>query len=465
MSASPRTSDTFVVVGGGLAGASAARTLRAEGFDGRIVLLAAEDEVPYIRPPLSKEFLAGKAERKDTWVEPEPWYAEHDVELLRGRTATSIDVPEHVLTLDDHSRLPYTAALLATGASPRRLPVEAFPDFSGVHYLRTVGSSEQLRAALREGGRRVVVVGAGWIGLEVTAAARGYGNEVTVLGRETVPLEPVLGAELGEYVAQVHRRNGVDLRTGVDVAGFSGTHNGLHLGALHAPRTAHGAVTGVLLRDGEEVPADVVVVGIGAVPNTDLARGVGLVEDNGIVVDASLNAGLDVWAAGDVARAFHPVLGQHLRVEHWANAEHQGAAAARSMLGQPVSYDRVPYFYTDQFDLSMEFSGYGPLMEQASVVYRGDKDSGEFIAFWVVAEGPTGAGGPTGTRVVAGAPGSAAAARPAPAVARVVAGMNVNVWDVNATIDALVAAGRPVDVARLTDPSVPLTDLIPASTD
>ena len=465
MSASPRTSDTFVVVGGGLAGASAVRTLRAEGFDGRIVLLAAEDEVPYIRPPLSKEFLTGTAERKDTWVEPEAWYAEHDVDLLRGCAVTSIDVAEHVLTLDDHSRLPYTCALLATGASARRLPVEAFPDFDGVHYLRTLGSSERLRADLRAGGRRVVVVGSGWIGLEVAAAARGYGNHVTVLGREAVPLQRALGTELGEHFAQLHRRNGVDLRTGVDVVGFTGDHNGLHLGGHRAPIAAHGAVTGVLLRDGGQVPADIVVVGVGAVPTTDLAHGVGLVEDDGIVVDASLNAGLDVWAAGDVARAFHPVLGQHLRVEHWANAEHQGAAAARSMLGQHVSYDRVPYFYTDQFDLSMELSGYGPLMEQASVVYRGDRESGEFIAFWVTAESPTGAGGPTGARGAGGAPGAAGLARPAPASARVVAGMNVNIWDVNPTIDALVASGAPVDVARLTDPSIPLTDLSPASTD
>lgn len=432
MDAVTRRSETFVIVGGGLAGASAARTLRAEGFAGRLVLVAGEDEVPYIRPPLSKEFLAGAAERKDTWVEPESWYPGHDIELLRGRSATSVDVAEHVVVLDDHASLPYTRLLLATGSSPRRLPLETFPDFAGVHYLRTLTSSERLRDELREGGRRVVVVGAGWIGLEVASAARAYGNEVTVLGRETTPLEPILGAELGSHFAEVHRRGGVDLRMGVDVAGFTGAHNGLHLGIHHAPHTAHGPVSAVLLRDGEEIPADVVVVGIGAVPNTELARGVGLVDDNGIVVDASLSAGLDVWAAGDVARAFHPVLGKHLRVEHWANAEHQGAAAARSMLDQPVSYDRVPYFYTDQFDLGMEFSGYGDLMPGASVVYRGDRASGEFIAFWVT---------------------------PADGGSRVVAGMNVNVWDVNPAVEALIASGRAVDVARLTDPGTPLEHL------
>lgn len=447
-----------VIVGGGLAGASAAKTLRSEGFDGRVVLLASEDEVPYVRPPLSKEFLAGTAERKDTRVEPESWYAGHEVELLRGRSAVAIDVSEHDLTLDDHSHLAYDRALIATGASPRRLPPESFPDFTGVHYLRTLASSETLREALRVGGRRVVVVGAGWIGLEVAAAARGYGNEVTVLGREDVPLVAAIGPELGGYVAQVQRRNGVDLRMGVEVAGFTGTHNGLHLGALHAPHAAHGSVTGVLLRAGEEVPADIVVVGIGAAPNTGLARGVGLVEDDGIVVDASLSAGVDVWAAGDVARAFHPVLGQHLRIEHWANAEHQGAAAARSLLGQLVSYDRVPYFYTDQFDFSMEFSGYGPLMSQAQVVYRGDRDSGEFIAFWVLPDGAPGPGASLTGRTTAGTPASAGAR------GRVVAGMNVNVWDVNPAIEALIASGRSVDVGLLSDPGTALTDLSQAST-
>lgn len=447
-----------VIVGGGLAGASAAKTLRSEGFDGRVVLLAREDEVPYIRPPLSKEFLTGAAERKDTRVEPESWYAGHEVELLRGRTAVAIDLNEHELILDDHSHLAYDRALIATGASPRHLPAEAFPDFTGVHYLRTLASSETLREALRVGGRRVVVVGAGWIGLEVAAAARGYGNEVTVLGREDVPLAAAIGPELGDYVAQVHRRNGVDLRTGVEVVGFTGTHNGLRLGALHAPHTAHGPVAGVQLREGDEVAADIVVVGIGAVPNTELARGVGLVEDDGIVVDASLNAGLDVWAAGDVARAFHPVLGQHLRIEHWANAEHQGAAAARSLLGQSVSYDRVPYFYTDQFDFSMEFSGYGPLMPQAQVVYRGDRESGEFIAFWVVPDGAPGFGGSLTGSLPGGAPAIAGTS------GRVVAGMNVNVWNVNPAIEALIASRRSVDVGLLIDPGTALTDLSQAST-
>ncbi|MBK5250487.1 MAG: FAD-dependent oxidoreductase [Actinomycetales bacterium] len=404
--------NTYLIIGGGLAGASAARTLREEAFDGRVVILAAEDEVPYIRPPLSKEYLAGKAERSDALVEGEDWYREHDVELLRDRRAVALDVAAHEVVLDGGERLSYAKLLLATGASPRRLPAAHFGELDGVHYLRTVRDSEALREALHDGGRRVVVVGAGWIGLEVAAAARGYGNEVTVLGREGVPLEPVLGPELGAYFGEVHRRNGVTLRMGVDVAGFTG----------------RGTITGVVLGGGEVVPADVVVVGIGAVPNTELARAVGLTVDNGIVVDASLRAGNDVWAAGDVARAFHPVLGKHLRVEHWANADRQGPAAARSMLGQHISFDRVPYFYTDQFDLGMEFSGYGDLMDDTRVVYRGDRESGEFIAFWLAGD-------------------------------RVVAGMNVNVWDVNAGVEKLIATGAPVDEARLVDGTIALDEV------
>ncbi|TDE94006.1 NAD(P)/FAD-dependent oxidoreductase [Occultella glacieicola] len=416
------TEQTFVIIGGGLAGATAATTLREQGFPGRVVLLAGEDEVPYIRPPLSKEFLAGAADRSEPQVHPESWYAENDVDLRRGTPVLELRPATREVVLDDGERLAYTKVLLATGASSRRLPAETFPDLGGVHYLRTLTESEALRAALADGGRRVVIVGAGWIGLEVAAAARGYGNEVTVLGQEAVPLEVALGAELGAYFGALHSRNGVDLRMRVSVAGLEG----------------EGDVTGVRLADGEVIEADVVVIGVGAVPNSDLAQAAGLRVERGVVVDAALRAegdaegAADVYAAGDVASAFHPVLGRHLRSDHWANAERQGAAAARSMLGEDVSFDRVPYFYTDQFDLGMEFSGYGDLMAGSRVVYRGDVSSGEFIAFWVT--GPDDA-------------------------ARVVAGMNVNIWDVNEAIDALIASGRGVAVARLADLDVAIGDL------
>ncbi len=408
---------TFLIIGGGQAGASAAATLRAEGFTGRVVLLAGEDEVPYERPPLSKDYLTGQAERSAAQVNPETWYAENDIELRRGVRVESLQLDAHEVVLTGGERLSYDKLLLATGASARRLTGQAFPEVAGVHYLRTFADAESLREALTAQDLRVVVVGAGWIGLEVAAAARGYEHLVTVLGREDVPLEAALGAELGHYFGDLHVRNGVDLRMQVEVAAFE---------------ASGGRVTGVRLADGEVVPADLVVVGIGAVPNAELADSAGLAVDDGVLVDASLSAGQDVYAAGDVANAMHPVLGQRLRVEHWAHADRQGKAAARSMLGQDVSYDRVPFFFTDQYDLGMELSGYGPLMADARVVYRGTASSGEFIAFWVSGED---------------------------ASARVVGGMNVNIWDVNDQIDALVASGRSVPLARLLDPDVDLGDL------
>lgn len=408
---------TFVVVGGGLAGASAATTLRKEGFTGRVVMLCSEAEIPYIRPPLSKEYLLGNASKSDAQVHPEDWYGENKVELRLGTSVTAIDVEGKKVALDGGETLGWDRLLLATGASPRRLRGDSFPELGGVHYLRTLPSSDALREALKSGGRQVVIVGAGWIGLEVAAAARGYNNQVTVLGMEGVPLEHALGHELGAHFAELHERNGVELRMGTSTAGFE---------------SRDGHVTGARIGDGTVLPADVVVVGIGAAPNVGLAKDAGLDVENGVRVNASLHAGHGIYAAGDVANAFHPVLGQYLRIEHWANAQWQGRAAARSMLGQAVSYDRVPYFYTDQFDLGMEFSGYGPFMEDARVVYRGERESGEFIAFWVT--------GPDDD-------------------ARVVAGMNVNIWDVNKPIDKLIASGRGVDVTRLADPGVEISEL------
>lgn len=409
--------EQIVIVGGGLAGGSAATELRKEGFASRVVLLAGEDELPYIRPPLSKEYLAGTAERSSALVHPAEWYAEHDVELRLGAWVDSLDLPAHAVVLADGERIGYSKLLLATGSSPRYLRGSAFPHARGVHHLHTIADAEALRADLAGGGRDVVVVGAGWIGLEVAAAARAYGNEVAILGRDDVPLESALGVELGAYFGELHERHGVEVRTNSLVESYE---------------ELDGQVTGVTLAIGTVVPADVVVVGVGAVPNAELALVADLPVADGVVTDASLHVGQDVYAAGDVASAFHPVLGRHLRVEHWANAQRQGRAAARSMLGMDVSYDRVPYFYTDQYELGMEFCGYSDLLGDARLVYRGSRGepgSGEFLAFWVI--------------------GSDASAR-------VVAGMNINVWDVNDRIEALVASGRRVDVGRLADPGVDL---------
>ncbi|TFC42823.1 NAD(P)/FAD-dependent oxidoreductase [Cryobacterium sp. TMT1-21] len=405
---------TFVVVGAGLAGARAAETFRSEGFTGRIVLVAGENEYPYIRPPLSKGFLTGAEERHAIYVHPAEWYNEREIEVKRGCQARAIALDTHELALPDRESLRYDKLLLATGASARPFP-GAGADLAGVFRLRTARDSETLRTELARGDRHVVIVGAGWIGLEVASAARGYGNAVTVLGRETVPLNTAIGDQAGAVFAQLHRENGVELRMETLVARLTGEN---------------GVVTGVALAGGEVVPADVVVVGIGAVPNTELAVSAGLAVDNGIVVDAAFRSiDPDVYAVGDVASVFHPVLRQHLRVEHWDNAERAGAAAGRSMLDQAVSYDQIPYFYTDQFDLGMEYSGYGPLARDAVVVFRGDRAARKFIAFWV-AEG------------------------------LVVAGMNVNVWDVNETVQRFISLRVRVDPARLADERVALDDLL-----
>jgi 3-phenylpropionate/trans-cinnamate dioxygenase ferredoxin reductase subunit len=403
---------TYVIVGASLAGAKAAEILRDEGFGGRIVMIGAEHERPYERPPLSKEYLLGKADRDIIYVHPQDWYKDHDVELRLGAAATAIDREGHEVTLADGTRQPYSKLLLATGSSPRRLSVPG-ADLGGVLYLRTAQDSDRLKAAF-QAAPRVAVVGGGWIGLETAAAARLAGAEVTVLEAAELPLLRVLGREVAEVFANLHRDRGVDLRTSVQVAEITGTG---------------GRADGVRLSDGSRVPADVVVVGVGITPNTELAARAGVTVDNGVLVDAGLRSSdPDIYAAGDVANAFHPLLGKHIRVEHWANAVNQPQAAARAMLGQDVAYDRVPYFYTDQYDLGMEYSGYVEPGGYDEVVFRGDVPGREFLAFWL-------AGG------------------------RVLAGMNVNIWDVNDKIAALVRAGVPVDSARLADPDVPLDAL------
>lgn len=407
---------TYVIIGGGLTGATAATTIREGGFEGRVILVAAEDELPYTRPPLSKEYLAGAAERDSVFVHDAAWYRDNNVELLEGRQASRLSVGERTVTLDDGQGIRYDKLLLATGASPRRYPGPG-ADLRGVHHLRTISDSEALKRDVSGGGRRVVIVGSGWIGLEVASAARKYGNSVTVLGRERVPLSAAIGEQLGMVFAEVQRENGVDVRMLTRVEVIEGD--------------AAGAVTGVRLEGGEIVPADVVVVGIGAIPNIDLARDAGLTIDNGILTDESFQTSEPlVYAAGDVANVLHPVLGQHIRIEHWANALNAGAAVGRSLLGEPVSYREIPYFYTDQFEVGMEYSGYAPLAADAEILIRGDLASREFVAFWV-REG------------------------------RVVAGMNVNVWDVNETVQQLIRSGTIVNRERLTDSGTPLADLLP----
>ncbi|HEX6968587.1 MAG TPA: FAD-dependent oxidoreductase [Micromonosporaceae bacterium] len=412
---------TFVIVGASLAGTKAAETLRAEGFTGRVVLIGEEPEPPYDRPPLSKGYLHGTQERGKAYLHDPDWYATQGIELLLGRRVTDLDAGAHTVTLDGIERLRYDKLLLATGSRPRRLTVPG-AEAAGVHYLRTIDQADALLAGLRAGGR-VVVVGAGWIGLEVAAAARAHGCPVTVVETDALPLRRVLGDEVATVFRDLHLANGVDFRFGVGVREIV---------------ERDGRLTGMVLTDGSELAADLVAVGVGIEPATELARAAGLGVENGVVTDAALRTSdPDVYACGDVAASFNPLLGEHIRVEHWANALNGGPAAARSMLGQHVEFARVPYFYTDQYDLGMEYSGWVGSEGYDRVVFRGDPaiaggKAPRFIAFWL-RDG------------------------------RVLAGMNVNVWEVVGTIQQLVRAGRAgrsVDQAALADPTVPLGDLL-----
>ena len=402
----------FVIVGASLAGAKAAETLREQGFDGAVVLIGTEDQYPYERPPLSKGYLLGKDARESVFVLDDGWYAEHGVDLRRGATVTSIDRADRRVSLADGESVPYDRLLITTGASPRRLSVPG-ADLDGVLYLRTLADSERLGAALRGGGS-VVIAGGGWIGLETAAAAREYGCEVTIVEPEPGVLRGSLGPELGEVFADLHRSHGVTFRFGEGLSELTGSG---------------GAVTGAVTSSGAELDASIAIIAVGVTPNVGLAADAGLDVDNGIVVSEALRTSdPDIFAAGDVANAFNTLLGRRIRVEHWGNALAGGPLAARSMLGQDVTYDWVPYFFSDQYDLGMEVAGLPDPGSYDEVVYRGDKDSLEFISFWLSDRA-------------------------------VVAGMNVNVWDVNDDIQALIRSGVTVDPDRLADPDIPLTDL------
>ena len=401
---------TFTIVGASMAGGKAAGELREQGFDGRIVLIGTEDEVPYERPPLTKDYLRGESEREKAYVHPADFYEQHDIELETGATVTGIDAGASRVTLDDGRQLEYDKLLLTTGAEPRRIPVPG-SELDGIYYLRTLADCDMLRRRLDDSAR-VAVVGAGWIGSEFAASARQLGREVTVIDPLALPNERIFGPEIGAFYRDVHVQHGVEMLLGQGVEAFEGD----------------GAVARVRTSGGKVVDCDFAVVGIGIVPRTQLAADAGIAVDNGIVVNERLESSASgVFAAGDVANAWHPFYEQHIRVEHWANALNQGPAAARAMLGQDVSYDRIPYFFSDQYDVGMEYSGYAPSWDD--VVFRGDRDGGEFIAFWLT-DG------------------------------RVVAGMNVNVWDVNEHVQELIRSKQQVDVGALTDTDTPLDSLV-----
>jgi 3-phenylpropionate/trans-cinnamate dioxygenase ferredoxin reductase subunit len=397
----------FIIVGAGLAGAKAAEALRDSGFDGPISLIGAEEHLPYERPPLSKDYLAGKADRDTVFVHDLTWYRQQGIDLRLGSQVTAIDRAARQVRLADGARLPFGKLLLTTGSRPRQLA-----GATGVHYLRTLDDSDRLKEILATGSH-LAVIGGGWIGLETAAAARQAGLQVTVIESLELPLLRVLGREMGQVFAGLHRSQGVDLRLGVRIEEIISTGS---------------TATGVRLADGTRIGADAVVAGIGATPRTELAEQAGLEIGDGIVTSAALRTSdPDIFAAGDIANAFHPLLGHHVRVEHWANALKQPAVAAAAMLGEDTRYEELPYFYTDQYDLGMEYVGHvGSGYDQ--IVVRGDLEAREFIAFWLK-DG------------------------------RVRAGMNVNIWDVTDSIKNLIRSWHPVNAGALADPGTSLEDL------
>ena len=401
--------NSIVLVGGGLTAAKAAETLRDRGYDGPLYLVTDEPHRPYERPPLSKDVLVGAKPPESVHVHDPDFYADHDIDLIVGDPVIDLDRHTATVTTRTGRSLAFDRLLLATGAAPRHLPITS-NDLDGILTLRTLDDAHNLGERLRT-AKHVTIVGAGWIGCEVAAAARALDTDVTLVDPLTTPLQRVLGPQVGSVFADLHRDHGVELRLGAGVVDAKGTR----------------LVEQLTLSDQTTINTDLVVVGIGVTPRTQLAEKAGLEVDDGIVVDATLaTADERIFAAGDVANAWHPHYQHHLRVEHWANALNQGQTVAANMLGAGQPYDRLPYFFSDQYDLGMEYVGHAVDWDQ--VVFRGDPASREFIAFWLTH-------------------------------GQVVAAMNVNVWDVVDDLKQLIHSDEPVDPTRLADPTVPLAEL------
>jgi NADPH-dependent 2,4-dienoyl-CoA reductase/sulfur reductase-like enzyme len=362
--------NTVVIVGSSLAGLRAAETLRLEKYEGRIIIVGAEDRQPYDRPPLSKKVLAGEWEAERISLRKPEDLDKLNVDWRLGSAATALDAKNRIITLASGETISFDGLIIATGSGVRKLPNQ--PDWKGVHVVRTLDDSLNLRADLNPGAR-LVVVGAGFIGLEVAATAKARGCEVTVLEGAPAPMMRGLGAEMGQAAALVHADNGVQLRCDVKVAGLV--------------EGSPGAVGGVALAGGEIVPADVVVVGIGVVPATQWLENTELELRDGVVCDATLNAGVPgIYAAGDICRWFNNLYDQEMRVEHWTTASEQGAAAASNLLAvsrgeQPKPYAAVPFFWSDQFTARIQFLGRANGDEIAHVVV-GSPEERSFVALY-----------------------------------------------------------------------------------
>jgi 3-phenylpropionate/trans-cinnamate dioxygenase ferredoxin reductase component len=401
---------TIVIVGAGLGAARAAVNLRKEGFEERIVMLAEEAELPYERPPLSKDYLRGTKGRDEVRVKgADGWQADR-VEILTETRATALDLRSREVRSEDGRRFEFWRVLLATGAEARPLPVPG-AELSGVFTLRTFDQADAIRAAALSAGE-AVVVGGGWIGAEVAASLRQLGVEVTMIMRASLPLERALGPEIGAVYRDLHVQHGVRILPGVRVEAVVG----------------EGAAAGVRLADGRLVAARVIIAGVGVRPRDELARAADLVVDDGVEVDELLRTSdPDVFAIGDVASQWHPLLGARVRVEHWDTARRHGIAVAKSMLDRGAPYRKAPYFYSDQYDLDMEYVGHPARWDR--LVFRGDPATGSFCAFWL-------------------------------AGSRVVAGLNARVPGVSPTIAKLIESGVEVDPAALADPGQPLESML-----
>ena len=356
-------SRTFVIVGAGLAGGGAAIALREEGFEGRVVLIGAEPQPPYERPPLSKEYLRGEVSFESALVRPPDYFDENGIETRFGARAARVDAAERVVELDGGERVAYDRLLVATGGRNRRFPVPGL-DLDGIYDLRTVTDSESIRAEIAP-GRRAVVVGMGFIGSEVAASLRQGGVEVVIVDRNTVPLRRVLGERVGRVIEGIHSDHGTTMIFEDKVAAFEGGSR----------------VERVVTEGGRSIECDFVVVGLGTEPVTDLLAGAGAEIDNGVVVDEHLRTGVEgIYAAGDVANHYHPVFERRIRVEHWQNALKQGPAAALNMLGRDEPYGEIPWFWSDQYDDNLQYAGFHT--EWDELVVRGSMEERNFVAFY-----------------------------------------------------------------------------------